>query len=180
MADNEPQSTSVDVDTLLALDEAALERQCDFHAYRSGGPGGQKRNKTSSAVRLTHLPTGVTAFSADFRSQVQNRRRALHRLRFRLAAEFRQPVDIRGYEPPAWLTALRQDAKLTANPKNPAYARLAAHVLDVLDAADARLSTAAALIGIPTSNLVHLIEAEPTVNRAAHQIRRKYGVTWAR
>lgn len=175
-----PQANTIDVDALLSLDEPTFERQCEFHAYRSGGPGGQKRNKTSSAVRLTHLPTGVVAFSSDFRSQVENRRRALHRLRFKLAAEIRQPLDPRGYEPPPWLNSLKQEGKLTTNPKNPGYARLAAHVLDVLEAAGARLSTAAALLGIPTSNLVRLIEAEPTVEKAAHEIRQKYGVTWRR
>ena len=170
----------VDVDALLALDEAELERQCRFEAYKSGGPGGQKRNKTSSAARLTHGPSGVSAHSADFRSQAQNRRRALHRLRFKLAGERRTPLDPRGYDPPAWLTAARRDGRFTTNTKNPEFARIAAHALDVLEAVDARLSAAAALLGVPTSNLVHVLEAEPTVHAAAQRIRQKYGVVWRR
>ena len=167
-----------DIDALLALDEADLMRQCRFAPYKSGGPGGQKRNKTTSAVRLVHEPTGLVAQSSDFREQSVNRRRALHRLRYKLAAETRTPLDFRGYEPPAWLVALKQDGHLTANVHNPAHARLAAHVLDVLEASGARLSMAAALLGIPVSNLVHLIEAEPTVGAAASRVRQKYGVVW--
>src|SRR5687768_2231149 len=180
MAGVQPERGTIDVDALLALDEAELERQCRFTAYRSGGPGGQKRNKTASAARITHPPSCITAHSSDFRSQTENRRRALHRLRFKLAAELRTPLDTRGYEPPAWLTALVSEGKLTANPKNPAYARIAAHALDVLDAAGARLSATAALLGVPTSNVVHLLAAEPTIHAAAQRIRQKYGVTWRR
>ena len=172
------RAVPIDADALLALDEAELERQCRFEAYKSGGPGGQKRNKTSSAARLTHPSAGVSAHSADFRSQSENRRRALRRLRFKVAAELRTPIDPRGYEPPAWLTARRRQGKFTTNTRNPDYARIAAHALDVLDAAGARLSAAAALLGVPTSNLVHVLKAEPTVHAAAQRLRQKYGVTW--
>lgn len=45
--------------------------------FRAGGKGGQKQNKTSSAARVRHLPTGLTAESRVERSQTQNRRRAM-------------------------------------------------------------------------------------------------------
>ena len=168
----------INVDALLALTEAELSRQCRFAPYKSGGPGGQKRNKTTSAVRLVHDPTGTVAHSSDSREQSANRKRALHRLRYKLAAEARTPIDFRGYEPPAWLVSLKQDGHLTTNVHNPAHARVAAHVLDVLEASGARPSMAAALLGVPVSNLVHLIEAEPTVSAAASRIRQRFGVTW--
>ena len=177
-----PDATEVvtDVDALLALGEDDLMKQCRFAPYKSGGPGGQKRNKTTSAVRLVHEPTGTVAHSSDFREQSANRRRALHRLRYKLAADVgrRPTVDFRGYEPPPWLLALRRDGHLTTNVHNPVHARLAAHVLDVLNASGARLSMAAALVGIPISNLVHLIDAEPTVAAAASRIRQRFGVVW--
>lgn len=172
------QAVQTDRDALLALDEEMLQRQCTFTAFRTRGPGGQKRNKTASAARLVHEPTGIVSQCNEFRSQAANRRRALHRLRFKFAAEMRTPIDPRGYEPPLWFEALKTEGKLTTNTKNPDYARLAAHVLDVLDAAGARLSAAAALLGVPTSNLARFLAAEPTIQNAAQQIRRKHGITW--
>src|SRR3954463_14470334 len=111
-----------DRDALLLLDEPTLARLCVFEAYKSGGPGGQKRNKTSSAVKWTHPPTGVTAHSADFREQSVNRVRALHRLRIKFATEMRREIDVRGYEPPNWFVEGRIEGKLTTNTKNPIYA----------------------------------------------------------
>lgn len=49
--------------------------------YRASGPGGQHRNKTDSAVRLTHLPTGLVVTATESRSQHENRRVAHERMR---------------------------------------------------------------------------------------------------
>jgi protein subunit release factor A len=63
----------------------ALLAECDVETFRAGGPGGQHQNKTESAVRLTHRPTGVVVTSRRHRSQYMNREAALAALRRRLA-----------------------------------------------------------------------------------------------
>ncbi len=63
-----------------------LESECDIEFFVAGGPGGQHRNKTASAVRLRHRPTGLVAVATERRSQHANRAVALERLRAKLAA----------------------------------------------------------------------------------------------
>lgn len=63
---------------MIPLD--VLLAQCEFSFTRSSGPGGQHVNKTDSAVLLIHKPTGIQLKVQEFRSQYQNKQRALERL----------------------------------------------------------------------------------------------------
>lgn len=58
-----------------------------FDSFRAGGPGGQHQNTTDSAVRVTHLPTGITATARELRSQHRNKALALERLQSVLDAQ---------------------------------------------------------------------------------------------
>ena len=62
-------------------DDDTLLVECRLETFRSGGPGGQLQNKTESAVRLTHAPTGISVSARESRSQYRNRKIALARLR---------------------------------------------------------------------------------------------------
>ena len=69
---------------LPELDEDLL-RECEVETFRSSGPGGQHVNKTESAVRLRHLPSGVVVSSQQERSQHRNKALCLQRLRNKVA-----------------------------------------------------------------------------------------------
>lgn len=55
-------------------------KDCRVDTFRAGGPGGQKQNKTSSGVRVTHLASGAVGESREERSQLQNKRKAFIRM----------------------------------------------------------------------------------------------------
>ncbi len=71
------------------LPEAKLLLQCRFTQHRRGGPGGQHRNKVSTAITVLHEPSSISAEASERRDQVQNRRQAILRLRIRLAISVR-------------------------------------------------------------------------------------------
>jgi protein subunit release factor A len=67
-----------------------LLRDCDVEPFKSSGPGGQKKNKTESSVRVRHRPTGLVRIATESRSQARNREAALQRMHRALEARSRR------------------------------------------------------------------------------------------
>jgi protein subunit release factor B len=95
----------------LAQDDDTLLGHCEVDYFVAGGPGGQHRNKTSSAVRLVHTPTGLTVTATERRSQFLNRSMAVERLRAALRRLVHVPKPRRPTRPSQAAKKRRLDAK---------------------------------------------------------------------
>ena len=166
----------VERDALLR-DDALLLAQCEVDTFRSSGPGGQKKNKTSSAVRLRHGPTGLSAVGSEERSQHVNKRRALRRLRETMAVELRSPIDRLTYKPSAALSPyITREGTIAVNRKNHEFALVVAEVLDVIEACEYRVPEAAESLGLTTSKLVKFLQEWRRMWDHVNQARSKLGM----
>jgi len=160
--------------TFLTQPDDRLLAECDVHTYRASGPGGQHRNKTDSAVRLAHRPTGVTVTATESRSQHENRARAIRRLRRAIALEVREP-------PPAEpCTAVRQAIADAVWPrigrKSAEYLLVAAEVLDRLADRKGHVSEVATALGASTASLVKFLALDDDLWQAANRLRQTFAL----
>lgn len=153
------------------LTDSQLLSQCAVDTYRASGPGGQKRNKTSSAVRIRHLPSGLIVIAEESRSQHENRVRALKRLRQALVLKIREAPAADALAPTGEFRQSLANGRLHLGRKDPRFWPAVGLVLDVLQSVDARVSEAAALLGISTANLIEFLAVEPKVWDQANQLR---------
>lgn len=159
--------------TRLLSDESLLA-QCRVDTYRGSGPGGQKRNKTSNAVRLVHAPSGCTVTATEARSLAENKKRALRRMRLKLASELREPVDLVSFAPPDWFVQIRRNRRIEASPRHPFYAATAGLLLDLLAELSGNAAAVGVNLGVTTSAVIRLLEGEPQLWCAANGIRAKH------
>jgi ribosome-associated protein len=75
-----PKSSAASGSPPYSVDRDTLETEVRVDTYRASGPGGQHVNKTNSAIRLTHLPSGVVVIAQDSSSQFRNKETAFERL----------------------------------------------------------------------------------------------------
>ena len=168
----------------LALSDDALLRQCRSEQFRVSGPGGQHRNKTDSAVRLTHEPTGVVGFASERRSQRQNRVAALARLRQEIALSVRADVDLEMYHPPLALQRVLPrtvETELSRNervgPKHREFWTGVALLLDLFVAVQGSVRDCASLLGCSSNQLTKLFASESHLWATANAIREQRGLS---
>jgi len=137
-----------------------LLNECEELRGRRRGPGGQHRNKVETAVVLTHRPSGIRGQASERRSQHQNRKVALFRLRVNLALELRQPRNLPGDVAPAWRRRCG-GGRVAIRPDHPDFPTLLAEALDILAACDLDLPTAAETLEVTRSQLLRFLRREP-------------------
>jgi hypothetical protein len=153
-----------------AVDDRTLLLQCEITSSSSHGPGGQHRNKTESAIRLRHRPSGLFAQCEDHRERARNRDEALRRLRIRLV------IAMRGISDPAWLAPYLKGRQVAAGANAREFPLLAAICLDALASANGSLADAAKALGMSSTQFVKLVTADKEVHQAGNKIRADYAL----
>jgi hypothetical protein len=155
----------------LALSDEELLRQCDVETKRGSGRGGQKRAKTETSVRLRHRPTGLAGQSDDTRSQHQNKRSALRRLRQQIALNVRRPVKLEGYSPPEELQQLLSPGGEVIGKKHPSYLPAIAALLDLFVALECSVRDTARQLGMGTGALSRLLLSDDKLAVRVNNLR---------
>jgi hypothetical protein len=156
-------------------------KEVHIEATRSRGPGGQHRNRVATAIRATHLPTGISAMATERRSQLENKLEALFRLRVKLALLHRTPLEDTdfiapgAYEPSReWLSRLR-GSRIKVSPVHEDFPGLLAEVLDRLFLEADDLGRTATAFRISNSQLIKFLASEPAALYALNERRKEKG-----
>ena len=137
-----------------------LENGCSFHRTRRSGPGGQHRNKVESAIVVTHVASGIKAEANERRSQHENRREAIKRLRVRLAIELRTPVNKNDGPSEKWKSRVTS-GKIVVSQEHEDFAAMLAEALNMVEDQQFDVAKSAELLGVSTSQLVKLFKNQP-------------------
>ncbi len=137
-------------DEFLKLDDSALSSYCELEFIKGTGNGGQKRNKTSTAVRVKLKAFNLVTYDCSERSQHRNRSQALAKLRHLLAMTVREfPAT-----PPE-----RLDCALN----HPDYPIFLAHLIDVATEQHWDNKSTASVLGITPTRLLKLFARDPAL-----------------
>jgi hypothetical protein len=156
-----------------AQTDDGLLAECDETRTRRSGPGGQHRNKVETAVVLKHRPTGLSAEANERRSQADNRRVAVQRLRLRLAIEHREPADAEASA--LWRSRVR-GSRLEVSSEHRDYATLLAEAFDQLAACGWQPAGVAEQLGVSSSQLLKLMKRSPAAFVAFNRQRQAVGL----
>lgn len=158
-----------------SLSNVQLLRDCRTLRTRRGGPGGQHRNKVETAVVIEHLPSGVSAEANERRSQAENLKAAIMRLRIRLAVSVRGIADSNTTPSARWQSR-RAGMRVSVSATHDDFPTLLAEALDHVSAANFQLSIAAKSLGVSTTSLLNLITKAREAVEWLQQMRSERGL----
>ncbi len=153
-----------------AMESDQLLDKCEVQRTKRSGPGGQHRNKVETAIVITHRPSGMKGEASERRSQHENHRVALFRLRVNLALEIRTVRDEE--QTPSELWQARCPAgRIAINPGHDDFPTLLAEALDVLSANDWNIKLAAECLECTTSQLAKFLKLDWRADALASRSR---------
>lgn len=155
--------------------EEVLLLDCDITRGRAGGPGGQHRNKVETAVSILHRPTSLTASASERRSQEQNRRMAVRRLRLTLAVEHRCIRSSEVTPSGVWRQRCRNQ-KISCADKHEDFASMLAEAMDAVFAKDGDVRRAAAALSCSTTQLTRFLGRVPEALERVNGLREGFGL----
>lgn len=160
------------------LDLEALMRDCRLTQTRRGGPGGQHRNKTSTAIVVEHLPTGIRGEAGERRSQVENRSVATKRLRENLAIQVRCKLsEGEAFEAEEILrNKYSVGSRMAISSKNWDYPGVVALILNDIEQRQGSVKEVAEQWSTSASQIVRILKQLPAAFLAANAIRDAYGL----
>jgi hypothetical protein len=157
----------------LALED--LAKQCEFGRGRSGGPGGQHRNKVETLAIVTHVATGVSARAGERRSAGENKSRALSRLRLALAVSVRAETPAGDVRSAMWRERTGS-GRIVCSERHEDFAAMLAEALDMLWACRGDPKKAAIRLEVTSSQLVRFVQKHPPAFVRLDEWREAWGL----
>lgn len=158
-----------------SLPSGALLAQCRVGRERTGGPGGQHRNKVETAVVLTHLPTGMTAQAGERRSVRENHPVAVRRLRLELATHHRVEVPLGEARTPLWVSRT-PGRRIVCAVRHADFPSMLAEAMDMMQACAWDPRRAATRLEVSPSQLVRFIRDHPPAFAVVNEARSRRGL----
>lgn len=148
----------------LTCEDDKLLKACKFTEFQSSGPGGQKRNRKYSSVRLSHPPSGLEVTAVKSRSQNANKHTALKKLRCQIAMHIRSEK-----------TLIFENFNISL--QNSQYPCLLACLFDTLHSRNFSVGDAGKALGISTGKLVKLLARDHEAWQVVNSERKKRGMS---
>jgi len=158
------------------LTDTELLKQCDLTKGRSGGPGGQHRNKVETKVTLHHTPSGVEAHASERRSAEQNKSVALFRLRLVLAIQVRCAVPMGDARSALWRVRCSAQGRISCNPEHHDFPSLLAEAMDMIEACQLDTQKAAIRLECSHSQLIKFLKDQPAAMEQVNRLREQRGL----